>query len=196
MNQLKSFSAPFFAALLTVAILSGCAQNAPENPKFNIASDEYSAITEQYIKHLANFEWEQSYALLSDDVVFKMPDGDTDTRTTFNGLDQVKEFWNNYQQRSGNDKVTFKDFVHIPVQVNQKMDFVGVTGVFDMCYFSAELHYGTEKAKVRMHWAFHFNDAKKIDGVFTYYDRTPIIEAANKNFLAQDEVAEEPAEEE
>jgi len=184
MNPSKSSFFNFFRVIIMVAIMTGCANNASVNPKYDIAPEEYEELSEQYLQHLANFEWEASYAFLSDKVVFKLPDGDTDTRTTYKGLESVKNFWDNYPQNSGNNKAVFTDFVHVPVQVNQKIDFVDVTGPFDICYFSAELSYGSEKAKVRMHWAFHFNDAKKIDGIFTYYDRTPIIEAANKNFLS------------
>ncbi len=67
--------------------------------------------------------------------------------------------------------------------MNQEVDHVGMTGAFDLCYFSAALSYGSETAHVRMHWAIHFNADKKIDGIYAYYDRTPIIEAAKKNFL-------------
>ena len=95
----------------------------------------------------------------------------------------MRGFWDSYNEKSGNDKASFKDFVHIPVQVKQMDDNIGATGVFNLCYFSAELSYGSEKANVRMHWAFHFNEEKKIDGIYIYYDRTPIIKAANRNFL-------------
>lgn len=69
------------------------------------------------------------------------------------------------------------------MRVNQEIDHVGMTGVFNICYFSAALSFGNEIAHVRMHWALHFNDDKKIDGIYAYYDRTPIIEAAKYNFL-------------
>lgn len=184
MYRLKSVFAPLFVVLFMAVIMSSCADKTSVNPKFDIASADYEKLTEQYMQHLANFEWDASYELLADDVVYKLPDGDSDTRTTFKGLDAVKAHWANYQQNSGNDKIVIKDFVHVPVQVNQMDELIGVTGVFDICYFSAELSYGPNKANVRMHWAFHFNDDKKIDGIFTYYDRTPIIKAANKNFLS------------
>lgn len=185
MKRSKSNFIQFFTVLAFVAILFGFSKNATVNSKFDIASEAYGKLSEKYLQHLANFEWDASFSYLAEDVVFKLPDGDTDTRTSIKGLDKVKEFWKSYQEKSGNNKAAFKDFVHVPVRVNERIDFVEVTGVFDICYFSAELIYGGEKANVRMHWAFHFNDEKKIDGIFTYYDRNPIIEAARKNFLAK-----------
>lgn len=153
------------------------------HPYYEIASREYEQITEEYLQHIANMEWEKSYEYLSKDVVFRMPDGDRETRTSFIGIDQVKNFWNNYEQISGNDKAVFNDFVHIPIRAKAMNKQVGMTGVFDLCYFSAALSYGTNTANVRMHWAFHFNEDRKIDGIYSYYDRTPIIEMAQKNFL-------------
>lgn len=148
-----------------------------------IASLEYGQITEKYLQHLAKMEWDKSYAFLSDDVVFKLPDGDTGTRTTCHGLDQVKNFWDNYVANSGNDRASFTKFVHVPVEATELIENVGQTGVFNICYFSAALYYGSEVANVRMNWTFHFNDEKQIDLILTYYDRTPIIEAAKRNFL-------------
>jgi heme-degrading monooxygenase HmoA len=181
----KSQLLQFYVLPLFVTLLVGCGKSSV-NAQYNIASQEYEQLTEKYLQHVANFEWEDSYAFLANDIEFKLPDGDTDSRTVFKGIENVKDFWNNYVKNSGNDRTSFKDFVHIPVEVNEENELIGATGVFNLCYFSAELSYDKEKAKVRMHWAFHFNGEKKIDGIYAYYDRTPIIEAANKNFLAKE----------
>lgn len=183
MNTSKS-SFPFLKALviLTIVLSYSCKSN---HPNYEIASVQYQEWSETYLQHLAHFQWEASYAMLADNVVFKLPDGDNDTRTTFEGLKAVKEFWNNYQRNSGNQKTVFSDFVHVPVQVNQAVPNMCSTGVFNLSYFSAALHYGSVVANVRMHWAIHFNEADKIDLILAYYDRTPIIEAAKTNFLAK-----------
>jgi len=39
--------------------------------------------------------------------------------------------------------------------------------------------YSVKPVGVRMHFAAHFNVDKLIDRYYTYYDRTPIIEAVN-----------------
>ena len=150
-----------------------------------MAGQDHAKISEQYLQSLANMEWEASFKFLAEDVEFKLPDGDTDSRTVFKGKKAVMAFWNNYEANSGNDRTTFSQFVHIPVQINEMTDQIGMTGAFNLCYFSAELGYGKQTANVRMHWAFHFNSENKIDGIYSYYDRTPIIEAADRNFLAE-----------
>lgn len=162
---------------------------------FSISAPKYGKLSEQYLMHIANFDWEESYKLLSNDVVFKLPEGDGDTRTVYKGLDQVKKFWNSYEEKSGNNHAYFKDFVHIPVAVDQMIEHIGLTGDFNLCYFSGELTYGSQVAKVSMHWAFHFNDENQIAGIYAYYDRTPITEAAKKNFLQQEIKAESPTNE-
>lgn len=177
---LQSFSMSLFATLLI------CCGNSAVNAQYNTAFHEYKQLTEKYLLHLANFEWEDSYSFLANDIEFKLPDGDVDSRTAIKGIENVKDFWDNYVENSGNDKASFKDFVHVPVEVNEENELIGAKGVFNLCYFSAELNYGMGKANVRMHWAFRFNSEKKISGIYTYYDRSPIIEAANKNFLAME----------
>lgn len=159
--------------------------------QYNIASQEYAQLSEQYLQHIAHMEWKDSYKMLATDVVFKLPNGDAETRTTYTGIKAIKAFWDTYVEQSGNDRTTFTDFVHVPMMVNTKVDHIDGTGIFNLCYFSAQLNYGVEVANVRMHWAIHFNASKKIDGIYTYYDRTPIIAAAKKNFLNQDTQEEE-----
>ena len=181
MNSRSLFYASITLFFISIFVLACGGQ---DKATYEIASAEYTQIAEQYLQHLAHQEFTDSYAFLADNVEFKLPDGDSDTRTIYKGLDNVMKFWDNYVVESGNNQEEFTDFVHIPVQVNQHVEFVNTQGVFDVCYFSATLHYGSEIAWVRMHWAFHFNPEKRIDGIFTYYDRTPIIAAAKKNFLA------------
>lgn len=182
---MKTSKSQFLTVVLTLAVGLLCFNCKNNNANLAIASQKYQDLSETYLKHLANFNWEASFDMLSDDVVFKLPDGDSDTRTTFTGLEDVKAFWNTYQQRSGNQKAIFTDFVHLPVQVKQAQPNICSVGNFNLSYFSAELHYGSTVAKVRMHWAIHFNEVNKIDHILTYYDRTPIIEAAKQNMLSK-----------
>ena len=70
-------------------------------------ADDYISLTEEHLQHLAVFEFEETFSMLAENVVFRLPDGDTGTRTSFNGLDEVRNFWNNYQVNSGNNKASF-----------------------------------------------------------------------------------------
>lgn len=168
--------------MLTIVLFSfGKAQ---ANTQSELNPKVYQQLAEKYLQHLAKFEWDASFEMLADDVQFKLPEGEGGSRTVFTGIEEVKAFWKSYVQKSGNDKAFFRDFVHIPVQGNIMIADRGTSGVTQLCYFSAELHYGPQKANVRMHWTIHFNDSKEIDGIHSYYDRTPIIKAANQNFMA------------
>lgn len=177
-SQLINAGAIFASVLVTFGLNS-----ILTNSKFAIASVEYEQRSEAYLNHLAAMEWEKSFEYLAENVTFRLPDGDTDTRTSLEGKAAVMNFWNEYVQNSGNTKAEFSKYVHVPVEVKDDIAFVGMKGVFNLCYFSAALYFGEEVAHVRMHWAFHFDKDKKIDGIYSYYDRTPIIEVAQKNFL-------------
>jgi len=179
----RSHLHPYYGLLaLTIILFSFGKAQAKAEPELN--TKVYEQLAEKYLQHVAKFEWEASFEMLAEDVQFKLPDGDSDSRTVFTGIEEVKTFWKSYVQKSGNNKALFRDFVHIPVQGNILMANMGTNGLTQLCYFSAELQYGSKKANVRMHWALHFNDSKEIDGIHSYYDRTPIIEAANQNFIA------------
>ena len=179
----------FIQLCATVALAAytiSCSTNSGNGP-YEIASSEYQELTDSYLQHVANFEWEDSYALLADDVQFHLPDGDRGTRTVVDGKAAVMDFWNSYVEKSGNDKLAIEDVVHVPVNVKGNVETIGMKGVFDITWFSAKMGFGDKETRVRMNWTFHFNADKKLDGIYTYYDRTPIIEAANRNILAAED---------
>ena len=51
--------------------------------------------------------------MLADDIEYKLPDGDADTRTTFKGIDAVKEHWSTYLASSGNTAITITLYLQI-----------------------------------------------------------------------------------
>ncbi|HSK12329.1 MAG TPA: hypothetical protein VK907_03890, partial [Phnomibacter sp.] len=73
--------------------------------------------------------------------------------------------------------------LEIPVIAKNALPYSDLTGVFVFCYFSSEIVFITGSTKLRMNFSIHFNEAKQIDRVYTYYDRTMIIQAMGKNIL-------------
>jgi hypothetical protein len=153
------------------------------NSKYEIASEDYETLAEQALNHVGNFEFEAWFEMLSEDVEYYFPDGDAETRTKLIGKKAVMEFWNNYPEESGNDKMTFSNFVHVPIDVKQRLNYTGLTGIMVISYFSAELVFSDKSTNIRMNFAAHFNEDKLIDKYYTYYDRTPIIETIESNIL-------------
>lgn len=153
--------------------------------QFEIAPQEYVTLTEKAIGHIEKFEFPAWYEMMADDMEFYLPDGDEGTRTALIGKKANMEFWNSYQEKSGNDKMVITNPVYIPLVSKSELNYSKLTGAMVVAYLSNEFHYGAEKAKVRMNWGFHYNADKKIDRIYTYYDRTPIIEAAKRNFISK-----------
>lgn len=187
MNAMKS-TFPFLSLLLVLML--GCtATNAQQtvNTKFEIASDEYAALSEKAVRHIENFDWQNFYAMVSDDVEMYLPNGGPKTRTSFKGKEAVMGFWNSYVEKSGNSKIVSSEHVHCPVISKEEVAYTKLTGVIVISYFTLDMTYGQEIVNLRMNWAMHYNADKKIDRIYTYYDRTPIIEAAKKNLLSKGE---------
>lgn len=172
--------------MILIAYNSSYAQkNKAKSSNFELASEDYVALADKTIKHIEKFEFSEHYKMLSDDIELYMPDGDAGTRTSFIGKKAVMDFWNSYQEKSGNDKIISKDLVHVALNVKEPLNYTKITGTIVISYFSLEMFYGAEKTNIRMNWAFHFNQEKQIDKIYTYYDRTPIIAAAKRNLLSK-----------
>lgn len=154
-----------------------------ENSKYSIASSEYEELAEKAIVHIADFQFSELYKMVSDDIEYYLPDGGETTRTGFVGKEAFMGFWDSYQEKSGNTKMTLSNTVHVPINVHQELNYTKVTGIMVLSYFSLSMEFGNEKADLRANFGFHFNDDKKIDKIYSYYDRTPIIEAAKRNIL-------------
>jgi hypothetical protein len=154
----------FFIGFL--ALLSGCASP-----------------TENTFTSWINLDFEGWTSTMSDDVVFYFPDGDAGTRTELVGKEALLDWWNNWEQTSGIQSMTYSNHVEIPIIAKDTMAYSNLTGVFVITYFSNELMYNETSVKLRMNIAVHFNSDNLIDRIYSYYDRSKIIEAMGINIL-------------
>lgn len=150
---------------------------------YEVASERFSDLNEQALNRMAALDFESWGEMLSDDVQYFFPDGDADTRTVLNGKKEVVNWWNDWKQNSGIEKMTFTNPVYIPVKANQKLNYSGLTGVIVLAYVSNQMVYNGQPVDVRMNIATHFNNDSLIDRIYTYYDRTPILNTVNANLL-------------
>jgi len=185
MNAIKL---PFLSLLMLLML--GCTSTKAQqtsDAKFEIAPNEYAELAEKAVRHVEKFAWQDFYGMLSDDTELYLPDGGPKTRTAFKGKEAVMAFWNSYKTKSGNSKIVTSDHVHLPVISKEEVAYTKLTGVIVISYFTLDMTYGKEVVNLRMNWAMHFNADKKIDRIYTYYDRTLIIAAAKKNLLSKGE---------
>ncbi|WP_029038096.1 hypothetical protein [Salinimicrobium xinjiangense] len=174
------------------ALLLSCNDKAAErNEKpvannqsnYEVASERYSDLNEEALAKMAALDFNAWGEVLSDDVQYFFPDGDADTRTVLKGKEEVINWWNDWKQNSGIETMTFSNTVFIPVKANQKLNYSGLTGVIVLAYVSNEMVYNGQPVNVRMNIATHFNNDSLIDRIYTYYDRTPILNTVNANLL-------------
>ncbi|MDX1585566.1 MAG: hypothetical protein R3222_02435, partial [Balneolaceae bacterium] len=118
------------------------------------------------------------------DIEYYFPDGDAGTRTVLTGKTAVLEWWNNWENTSGIESMTFSNPVFLPVVAQTAPNYAGLTGPYVVSYMSNEMVYNGTTVNLRMNFTLHFNDQKKIDRYYTYYDRSPIINAMGTNILS------------
>lgn len=169
-------------------LLSRCASPTEKtaavvNPNYEIASPEYSELAEKSLTSWSNLDLDTWASTMSDDVVFYFPDGDAGTRTELAGKKAVLDWWTNWKQTSDIQQMTYLNHVDIPVIAKNTLPYSNLTGVFVISYFSNQLIYNGTSVNLRMNVTVHFNSDKLIDRIYTYYDRTKIIEAMKKNIL-------------
>lgn len=201
MNYLK-LTKQALGLILSVTLLAACSspsekpattkpattenQAAVINPNYEIASPEYSDLAAKSLTSFANLDFEAWTATMSDDVVFYFPDGDAGTRTELSGKKAILDWWNNIKQSSYITQMTYLNHVDMPVIAKHNLPYTDLSGVFVISYFSNELIVNGKSVKLRMNVTVHFNANKLIDRVYTYYDRTKIVEAAGKNVLEKE----------
>ncbi len=149
---------------------------------YQVASQRYADMNEKAMTHLANFEFDEWGNMLADDVEYYFPDGDSN-RTVLKGKEEVVNWWKNWRETSGIDEMEFVDLVTIPVTANQKLNYSGLTGVITITYFSNHMNFNGQPVNIRSNSASHFNADSLIDRIYTYYDRTPILETVDNNIL-------------
>ena len=179
--MIKGSSSLIIAAFVTVFWSCGQDDHRTDtdtvNPDFNIASPEYPALVAQAMEHLQDFDFDALGELMSEDVEYYFPDGDITTRTRLIGKSSVLGWWTEWQKNSGIRSMTMTLPNFFPVEAVQNLNMSGLPGVYVITYFSNEMVFAEDTASVRMNFSIHFNSEKKIDRVWAYYDRVPIIEA-------------------
>jgi hypothetical protein len=156
---------------------------ADDQSNYEVASERYSDLNAQALDRMAALDYDSWGEMLSDDVQYFFPDGDANTRTILSGKEEVVNWWKDWKNNSGIEKMSFTNPVYIPVKANQELNYSGLTGVIVLTYVSNEMVYNGQPVEVRMNIATHFNQDSLIDRIYTYYDRTPILNTVNANVL-------------
>lgn len=193
------FLLPLLSALLITIISGGCknasSANEPkvnsdsgnvavtDNPQVSIAPPEYSELAEKSLELIAQKNFDAWGDMLADDVIYEYPDGDMQTRTKISGKQAVIDWWKAGVKNGVQDTMILSEFNHVPIDVSGKLNAGAQAGIYDIVYFTNKLGIKGKTLSIRMNYSIHFNNDKKIDRYYSYYDRTKIIQLSGQNVL-------------
>lgn len=176
-------------AIVALSIMAAACSPSPAegpaatNPDYEIGTTDYSDLAVEALTAWMQLDFDAWGAMLSDDVEFYFPDGDAGTRTSLIGKAAVLDWWKNWKETSGIQSMTYLNHVDIPVVAKVSNPYTALTGPLVISYFSNELVYSAATVKIRMNVVMYFDSARLINRVYTYYDRTGILEATGTNVL-------------
>jgi ketosteroid isomerase-like protein len=169
----------------TPVTVAPVAEAAITNPNFTIAPVEYAELAEKTFQLLASLDIDAWVATMADSVAYSFPDGDVATRTTLKGKEAVAKWWKNWKATSGIQSMAVSEFNLFPLNATGTVKGGAAKGIHVISYLSNRMVFNGKPVDIRMNFAIHFNDDKKIDRVISYYDRSVVIKAMGKDVLAK-----------
>jgi hypothetical protein len=150
-----------------------------EQPAVEAASQKYANIVEECLNVMQDFNFDGLGAYIADDVQWYWPNGGMETRSIIKGKENVINFWKNWRATSGVESMQFYNSDFMPLRTNRPNDQYNVVGVVVLYYGDITIYGKAGSTIVRQHLVFSFNDNDKIKNIFSYYDRTGIVQLLN-----------------
>ncbi|WP_339685858.1 hypothetical protein [uncultured Nonlabens sp.] len=150
-----------------------------EQPAVEAASQKYANIVEECLNVMQDFNFDGLGVYLADDVQWYWPNGGMETRSIIKGKENVINFWKNWRATSGVESMQFYNSDFMPLRTNRSNDQYNVVGVVVLYYGDITIYGKAGSTIVRQHLVFSFNDDDKIKNIFSYYDRTGIVQLLN-----------------
>ena len=152
-----------------------------EIPMLEAASQEYADLAQKTLDLLTEFDLESWKDYLADDVVWYWPDGNSETRHSIEGKEELIKWWENWKETSGG-QMSFANNTILPLKINKPSNYYKVVGTGVLLYTDLTISLQDKSTSVRAHMVFMFDENKKVSHAFLYYDRTGIIELTNVVF--------------
>jgi hypothetical protein len=150
-----------------------------EQPAVEAASQKYANIVEECLNVMQDFNFDGLGVYIADDVQWYWPNGGMETRSIIKGKQNVINFWENWRATSGVESMQFYNSDFMPLRTNRSNDQYNVVGVVVLYYGDITIYGKAGSTIVRQHLVFSFNDDDKIKNIFSYYDRTGIVQLLN-----------------
>ena len=155
--------------------------NEQEIPMLELASEEYSDLVQKTFDLLSEFDLETWQEYLADNVEWFWPDGNSETRHSIKGKDELVSWWKNWKETTSGELV-FTNNSFLPLKINKPSNHYKLVGTGVISYTDLTISIGDKSTSVRQNIVFMFNNDKKISHALLYYDRTGIIELTNVVF--------------
>ncbi|MEO6687127.1 MAG: hypothetical protein ABIN24_14250 [Dyadobacter sp.] len=178
---------PFVSCMAgIVLILNGttCSVDRSERESFKVASSAYAILAEKSLDVMADFDLETWDTMLSDSVVYYVPDRNEKTNNKLTGKSALLAWWSNYIAVSGIKSMTIENAHYVPICSEKKGKKGELPGIQVIAYFSNNMIYEKGSVSVRMKFIIHFDENKMIDGYYTYYDASPIVKMQKDKNIA------------
>jgi ketosteroid isomerase-like protein len=154
-----------------------------ETPMLEVASQEYADLAQKTLDLISEFDLETWKDYLADDVVWYWPDGDSETRHSIKGKEELIAWWKNWKETT-DGQISFTNNTFLPIKVNTPSNYYMLVGTGVLTYTDLTISIQGKSTSVRQHMVFMFDENKKINHALLYYDRTGIIELTNVVFGA------------
>jgi hypothetical protein len=147
-----------------------------EQPAVEEASKTYAIIVEESLNILQDFDFDELDTYFANDVEWYWPNGGMESRSIIKGKKNVINYWKDWRATSGVESMQFYNSDFMPLKTNKSNDQYNIVGVVVLYYGDITIYGKAGSTTVRQHMVFSFNKDKKIQKVFSYYDRTGITQ--------------------
>jgi hypothetical protein len=147
-----------------------------EQPAVEEASQTYAIIVEESLNILQDFDFDELDTYFANDVEWYWPNGGMESRSIIIGKQNVINYWKDWRATSGVESMQFYNSDFMPLKTNKSNDQYNIVGVVVLYYGDITIYGKAGSTTVRQHLVFSFNNNKKIQKVFSYYDRTGITQ--------------------
>jgi hypothetical protein len=147
-----------------------------EQPAVEEASQTYAIIVEESLNILQDFDFDELDTYFANDVEWYWPNGGMESRSIIKGKKNVINYWKDWRATSGVESMQFYNSDFMPLKTNKSNDQYNIVGVVVLYYGDITIYGKAGSTTVRQHMVFSFNKDKKIQKVFSYYDRTGITQ--------------------
>lgn len=163
------------ASLLNPGCTSVQTDSLSEGVNYAIATPEYVVLAEKSLDLWASDEFDNFASMLTEDVEYEFPDG-----KKIAGKKALYDYWKTYKKTSGIQSMKITDANYLPIDTYIKPKGDENPGIKVVADFTNKISFTKQNLTVKMHFNFHFNKAKMIDHIMTYYDQAPIIKASDR----------------